>query len=91
MREVRRQGLIRVITALSLVRLLVEPRRVSGELWTTVAEESNHWKPRNFSPEWSSLPSSRPTMAITDPALIRGMEHPAQFTLNFHTLAPVRS
>ena len=75
-RECRRRDLICFVAALGIVRLCGELRRVSWELSTTVAEESNHWVTRNPSPEWSSPPSSCLTVAVADPASIRGMKHP---------------
>jgi hypothetical protein len=75
-REFRRRDLICIVAALGIVRLCEELRRVSREMSTTVAEESNHWVTRNSSPEWSSPPSSCLTVAVADPASIRGMEHP---------------
>lgn len=79
-----RRGLIRVVAAPGVVRLCGEPRCISGELSIVVAKEANHWVTQNSSPEWSSPPRSRPTVVITDPASIHGMEHPTQITFIFH-------
>jgi hypothetical protein len=84
----RRRGSIRVVAALGVVRLCGEPRRVSGELPTAVAEEANHWVTRNSSTEWSSPPSLRPT--VDQPRLVICVGEtstilPASFSLMYRT------